>query len=405
MGGRSERQSSAGMRCGNSESSRSTQSETVHVLTSLEVTNYRAFSRLVIGKLGRVNLVVGKNGVGKTTLLEALRLYGSIWPRSTVASLLHERNEVARSTDGTTVLLLHSLFHGGNPQNGDAIEIRQSEAGEGRTGFHASARFLGEEKEEFKTTTNMFVASATHLALDVRWPGRKFTLFVDGSAEYVVPSASPKPPNFSPDPAILPGAGVHDRMEGMIPGWWDDLSLTEAEQRVLDALQVVAPIRGIRLVGDPRDDTRRIAKTRIEGMNEPVALAALGGGVVRMFQIAVAMEYAALRSKAISDADARLKNVFPLLLIDEVETGIHYTLHAQLWRFIVQAARRLDVQVFATTHSFDCLRGFAEAVAEDEENDGLIIRLEKVEGEEQTGAVTIKRDDLPIIVRDSIEVR
>jgi AAA15 family ATPase/GTPase len=93
------------------------------------------------------------------------------------------------------------------------------------------------------------------------------------------------------------------------------------------------------------------------------------------------------------------------VLIDEFETGVHHTLHAELWRTVFHAAEQLDVQVFATTHSWDCLRGFAEAVAEDETNDGVAIRLEKVEGEEQTGAVIIDREGLPVIVRDEIEVR
>ena len=47
------------------------------MLSSLEIKNFRTFSHLVIQRLGRVNLIVGKNNVGKTTLLEALRIYGS----------------------------------------------------------------------------------------------------------------------------------------------------------------------------------------------------------------------------------------------------------------------------------------------------------------------------------------
>ena len=84
---------------------------------------------------------------------------------------------------------------------------------------------------------------------------------------------------------------------------------------------------------------------------------------------------------------------------------LHHTLHADLWKSIFHSARMLDVQVVATTHSQDCLRGFAAAVAEDEENDGQVIRLEKLEGYEQTRAVVVDRCDLPIVVRDSIEVR
>ena len=147
-----------------------------------------------------------------------------------------------------------------------------------------------------------------------------------------------------------------------------------------------------------------MVKLSVRGFEEPLALATLGDGVVRMFQLAVALEYAAVYARRAEEGEYR-SNVFPVLLIDEVEAGIHHTLHADLWRFIFGAARLLDVQVFATTHSWDCLKGFAEAIAEDEENDGLAIRLEKVEGEEQTGAIIVDREGVPIVVRDSIEVR
>ena len=44
-------------------------------LDSMEIKNFRCFEHLVIEKLGRVNLIVGKNSVGKTCVLEAIHLY------------------------------------------------------------------------------------------------------------------------------------------------------------------------------------------------------------------------------------------------------------------------------------------------------------------------------------------
>ena len=47
------------------------------MLNSLRVTNFRAFRDLHISRLGKVNLIVGRNNVGKTSLLEAVHLYSS----------------------------------------------------------------------------------------------------------------------------------------------------------------------------------------------------------------------------------------------------------------------------------------------------------------------------------------
>src|SRR5205085_5473965 len=45
------------------------------MLPNLEIREFRTFRHLQIERLGRVNLIVGKNNVGKTSLLEALQLY------------------------------------------------------------------------------------------------------------------------------------------------------------------------------------------------------------------------------------------------------------------------------------------------------------------------------------------
>lgn len=370
------------------------------MLRNLEITNFRAFSHLRIERLGRVNLIVGKNNVGKTTLLEALRLYGSVWPRSTVVSILHERNEIARLREGKTRLLLESLFHGRKPVPGSTITIRELDPNDDYHSFRATA----EAPESSQVGPDRSYPPSSQLGFAVTSAYRKFPVFFNGSVPetITIPFEGLKAPELLPDPPYLHGAGVR---EDTAADWWDVFSLTESEQRILGLLQIISPITGVSFVGDPRVGAGRIAKVKVDGIAEPVALASLGDGVVKVFQIAVALEYAAVRVRRATDAGGTPANLHPLLLVDEVESGVHYTLHADLWRFILGAARLLGVQVFATTHSLDCLRGFAEAVAESEDNDGVAIRLEKVEGEEQTGAVIIDREGLPIIVRDSIEVR
>jgi len=145
---------------------------------------------------------------------------------------------------------------------------------------------------------------------------------------------------------------------------------------------------------------------RLTGEEDPVPLKSLGDGVVRVFEIALALEVAAFGGEdRDSEGAPQINEPAKLLLIDEIENGIHHSLHAEVWRALAALAVLHDVQVVATSHSWDCMRGFQEALSADEEADGLVIRLEEVEGEKQTGAVIVDRDALPIIIRDSIEVR
>ena len=51
------------------------------------------------------------------------------------------------------------------------------------------------------------------------------------------------------------------------------------------------------------------------------------------------------------------------LLVDEIDTGLHYSRLADMWRMVIKTAAELDVQVFATTHSLDCMNGLQESIA------------------------------------------
>jgi len=92
-----------------------------------------------------------------------------------------------------------------------------------------------------------------------------------------------------------------------------------------------------------------------------------------------------------------------MLLIDEFENGLHYSVQPDLWRLIFQVARRLNVQVFATTQSWDCVEAFQKAAQEDTQNEGVLIRLESKKG--KIVATLFDERQLGIATREQIEVR
>jgi len=375
------------------------------VLRSLEIRNFRTFSRLAIQRLGRVNLVVGKNNVGKTTLLEALRLYGSIWPARTANYILWERDEVAGKPGDTILFFLQSLFHGRNVNQGDVATI-------GPLAPTAEARplrisvVIESERRSIGAgwlpigPTGSFIPDI-RVALDFDSMAGHFRLSATGEITFDLPSSNIKPPEIDPGPPFMRGA-TNPAGTVETARRWDRIALTEGEKRVFRALEIVAPIRAASFVEDARDPRGRIARVRVDGIPDPVPLAVLGDGVVRMFQIAVALEYAAVVGGS-SSGTPLPENVFPILLIDEIDMGIHYTLHTDLWRFILRAARDLGIQVFATTHSWDCVAGFQAAAAAEPATEALLIRLE-AHGE-KSRAVTFSDSELEVVTRENIEVR
>ena len=121
--------------------------------------------------------------------------------------------------------------------------------------------------------------------------------------------------------------------------------------------------------------------------DRPVPLKSLGDGAVRLFGFALAL--------------ANCRNGF--LLIDEAENGIHYSVHTDFWRVILRTAHENNVQVLATTHGWDCIRGFARAATENNAAEGILVRLEKKGG--GVHAIEYSEDELETAAEQGIEVR
>jgi AAA15 family ATPase/GTPase len=163
--------------------------------------------------------------------------------------------------------------------------------------------------------------------------------------------------------------------------------LTHLEEDVSQALHIIAPdVQRLNLLGREQRG-RRIPMAKVDGWDDPVPLRSMGEGLTRLFSITLAL---------VNAKDG-------LLLIDEVESGLHYSVHTDLWRLIFQLADRLNVQVFATTHSWDCIEGLQKSAQEEEHRDGMLIRLENRKGE----IIPILFDEhrLGIATREDIEVR
>jgi AAA domain, putative AbiEii toxin, Type IV TA system len=199
-------------------------------------------------------------------------------------------------------------------------------------------------------------------------------------------------------------------------GWlWDRVALTSGAANVVNALRVIAPVEGIALIADPAAyrEGERVGMALVTSETEPVPLASLGDGMLRVFELALATEFAASRVAPSStmlttnaneaDGDIFIAIDEPILLIDEVEIGVHYSALPDVWRYLFRAARERGIQVFATTHSWDCIEAFQQAAAEEPEGSALLMRLEQ-KGQEHR-AVLFDQDELPTVTKHHIEVR
>lgn len=364
------------------------------ILPSFEIKNFRAFRHLEIESLGNVNLIVGKNNVGKTSLLEAVRIYSSRGAWEVIRDILKLRDEYRSPGPDAILSGLSSIFYGRSQNRDLAIANQKAEMGVDISSdqkISVSLTFVTETTDErgrtIRTpiedadTTDTFNSSP---ALLVQSELRNTLRPLDRLDRLYRPIMSREADEKSIPCTFVSSAGSISEDASQ---WWDKITLTPLEDHVLSALRVINPdVSRISLVASDDSTPSRVFMVKTSNLDTPFPLKSLGEGMVRIIGIALAMVNA---PKGI-------------VLIDEIENGIHYSVQSDMWRLIFQVAATLNVQVFATSHSWDCIEAF-QSVAAEHAGDGKLIRLENRAG--NVAATLFGESELHIVSRDRIEVR
>jgi AAA15 family ATPase/GTPase len=90
-------------------------------------------------------------------------------------------------------------------------------------------------------------------------------------------------------------------------------------------------------------------------------------------------------------------------LIDEVDNGLHYSHLPQIGAAIAQSAKQFHVQVFATTHSKECIIAAHSAFSQSFDYDFSLHRLEQMDG--GIRVVTYDKEALEAAIDTGFEVR
>lgn len=387
------------------------------MLDSLRIKNFRSLQDLEIARLGRVNLLVGKNNSGKSTVLEALRLYAGNAQRPLLEAIAQEHNERASVNDtdaleaDSTSLPFQGFFTGRRfPSNGDAIEIGSASTTADRLSLsHGWLQELSTEPEEVngelvRRTQRKFLSPEQ--AADAQ--GDLEPVIVVRKGERVLPPIGlnlvrrgvPRLAYASALPcSVIPTQFIP--MEELALAW-DDIVLTEREEVVKKALRLIEPhLENLAFVqpeaygaNTPALRTRlsRTAMVKLKDTARPVPLNSMGDGMVRVLQLALKV-YSA-------------KGGF--LLIDEFENGLHYSVQKSVWNLLFELAEQHNIQVFATTHSWDCIESFTQVAVERKQTDGYLFRMGRSQRTSDQGRIIATAFDesaLAHITQTDMEVR
>lgn len=361
-------------------------------LPDLSIKGFRGIKDLSISRLGRVTLFTGANSVGKTTLLDAIRVYASRGNYRVLNDILRSREELSLYVDEDNDEVIRpdwdALFYGhyvssdaqislGPKSKFQQLRIGISHVETTQSGTFGRGEFSIDDSQALKIEfqNNRQEIPLRHLIGRYPVPQRRLR-DVESDFPHTVRCESL-------------GPGLLNNMD--LARFWDNVALTDDEDKAVKALNLIFKdkVERVVLIGDRSRESRyvRHAVVKMENEERPFPLKRLGDGAVRLFGVALAL--------------ANSQGGF--LVIDEAENGIHHSIQRDFWEMILRTAEENNVQVFATTHSWDCVAGFAQASTDLDEVDGALVRIERHGND--TRAVEYSEEKLEVAAKHGIEVR
>ncbi|MGH8247672.1 MAG: AAA family ATPase [Gammaproteobacteria bacterium] len=328
------------------------------MLERLTIENFRRFKKLEFARLKRVNLIAGKNNTGKTAVLEALLMLLDVNWSNELKTAFRNCANIGNEMENYWKWLFHNhetsspiLFTAETEEYRDysiAFGVPTTPTPHGYTGWapRGVLYYSARNPKSKKTVAQVAVSQLTY-----------------GVVPLWVRPTDPQKDAIDYDRVVLK-AGGEERLEGL---------LRKIEPR-LKSLRSIKP-HGVPLIYVDL------------GMKEKIPAVHFGQGFIRLLSI-------------YSEIIASGKKV---LLIDEVENGLHHSVLTEIWRGLLHAAQQEDVQIFATTHSYECIRAAHAAFAETMDYDFALHRLEEVKGE--ITVTTYDKETLETSLANNFEIR
>lgn len=316
-------------------------------LTGIEIKNFRGFDSLRVDDFGQLNLIVGQNNVGKTALLEALTLcVASIEPE--VILTLNKVREISDSGIDSFRSFFYNLVFVNSPV------IKSTWHSKSNKEYSRSVQLIAKESDSYQleevNQTNRQSNLLTATPADSRVNQIDIVTKMEDSQEIIITirfSGNGKggrvdiigKRDLSEAVIFLPSTTTQEPILQRV-GYLKENRLEEPLVTLLSKID--SRIRGIEVIGN------RLLLD-VEDAAKLMPLGLLGDGVKKAMSIMA----------SVIDTDSET-----VILVDEIENGLHYSVHQELWKALILVVEETRSQLFVTTHNLETLHYLNEALEE-----------------------------------------
>jgi hypothetical protein len=329
------------------------------MITSLKIQNFRPFRRTELSGLSRVNIVVGDNGSGKTAFLESLFLAAAANPQLPIT--LRQWRGLETMPNATTIdiydALWNNLFNNFDKDQTIRIELRGSKNDSRSLSMHFQQQAAitvplnqnGGGGSELKPSTGIYQPFVFHWTA-LNMPDAILTMRISASGLQAEGNAH----ESNLRAAFIPAhAQTSNQFTATL---FSNLSKQNKESEFVAALRMQFPA---------------IDKVSVEIEAGASAIFVSVPSLAQKIPLA-------LFSNAASNLASMLlniaSNVGGIVCLDEIENGFHYTRYETVWRQAYEFAGVFETQIFASTHSLECLKA-ALSIMEKHPDDFSLVQV------------------------------
>lgn len=337
------------------------------MLKTLHIKNFKGLSELKVNDISSVNLIGGRNNVGKTSLLEAIFLFlDRANPHMFLR--LHAWRGVL-SVGLTPEAMWAPIFTSYDFKHPIEISVESTKGEKNKLTLQINNKYIKQNIQGFSSPSfgqrpqiKTDINSPPSIALDVTFKtenkNRK-----DQTAHLLIESGSLGMHidfmDFQPVEAIFMAATSRNSpQEDAVRFGKLDLK-GELEEIISFIKETIEP--RLKSLSSIALEDQSVIHAQLEGISRKIPVSYMGDGMARLISIILAI--------------SNCENGF--IFIDEIENGIHYSVIPKIWKGILKASQKYNCQVFATTHSYECLESAIKGIDANSHDKFRYIRLER----------------------------